>query len=321
MIIALFALSVAMIVGGLLAAVLGWDIVLVERGWTMVIAGTVTAASGAVLLGITAAVSKLKKIQLELMRLHTGLSEAEPAALPSPSGLSLAALAGGLFGAAGALGAKEGQAKKTKEEPESQPVLPLFGDVDRFEREGESALASEGLEETRAEVDRSSDAFGTPFEPRISAVSGTPFESEKPTTEADVPAAKVPDFLFANRYRETLYTETSISETDEGLYVSEQTVQAFEPEFEEAEQPVDQGGAPEPEAVAEPEPVEPTPPLAPRSTAAVIGTYNSGDNKYVMFADGSIEAETPQGMFTFTSLDELKEFIASGGESNQKPAI
>ena len=47
---------------------------------------------------------------------------------------------------------------------------------------------------------------------------------------------------------------------------------------------------------------------------AVIGTYNSGDNKYVMFSDGSIEAETPQGFFRFASLDELKEFIAAGGE-------
>ena len=42
----------------------------------------------------------------------------------------------------------------------------------------------------------------------------------------------------------------------------------------------------------------------------VVGTYNSGDNKYVMFSDGSIEAQTPSGVFRFGSLDELKEFIA-----------
>ncbi len=33
-----------------------------------------------------------------------------------------------------------------------------------------------------------------------------------------------------------------------------------------------------------------------------------------MFSDGSIEAETPNGRFRFASLDELKEFIAAGGE-------
>ena len=50
--------------------------------------------------------------------------------------------------------------------------------------------------------------------------------------------------------------------------------------------------------------------------AVVVGTYKSGDNKYVMFSDGSIEAQTPSGVFHFSSLDELKEFIAAGGEGN-----
>lgn len=48
--------------------------------------------------------------------------------------------------------------------------------------------------------------------------------------------------------------------------------------------------------------------------ASVIGTYSSGGNGYVMFSDGSIEAETPRGRYRFGSLDELKAFIAAGGE-------
>jgi hypothetical protein len=39
-----------------------------------------------------------------------------------------------------------------------------------------------------------------------------------------------------------------------------------------------------------------------------------------MFSDGSIEAETPNGVFRFASLDELKDFIASGGEGAAAPA-
>jgi hypothetical protein len=39
-----------------------------------------------------------------------------------------------------------------------------------------------------------------------------------------------------------------------------------------------------------------------------------------MFSDGSIEADTPNGVFRFASLDELKDFIASGGESGATPA-
>jgi hypothetical protein len=52
----------------------------------------------------------------------------------------------------------------------------------------------------------------------------------------------------------------------------------------------------------------------------VIGTYASGSNNYVMFSDGSIEADTPAGVFRFASLEELKEFIASGGENLQPGA-
>ncbi len=65
---------------------------------------------------------------------------------------------------------------------------------------------------------------------------------------------------------------------------------------------------------AQPSKALPTPAL-PAVKSTVIGTYTSGGNRYVMFADGSIEAETPDGTFTFSSLDELKEFIAAGGES------
>lgn len=69
--------------------------------------------------------------------------------------------------------------------------------------------------------------------------------------------------------------------------------------------------APEPEVAREPEP-EPQEPAEERS---IIGTYESGGNTYTMYADGSIDADTPDGNYHFGSLDELKTFIAEGGES------
>lgn len=54
---------------------------------------------------------------------------------------------------------------------------------------------------------------------------------------------------------------------------------------------------------------------ASRPEATVVGTYSSGGNTYVMYSDGSIQAQTPTGLYRFDSLDELKAFIASGGES------
>ena len=78
-----------------------------------------------------------------------------------------------------------------------------------------------------------------------------------------------------------------------------------EPDLEPA--PIQPDLEEEPEEESVPESSEP---------ATVVGTYNSGDNKYVMFSDGSIEAQTPSGVFRFKSLDELKEFIAAGGEGD-----
>ncbi len=40
----------------------------------------------------------------------------------------------------------------------------------------------------------------------------------------------------------------------------------------------------------------------------------SGANRYTMYSDGSIEAETPDGRFVFGSLEEFRGFIASAGE-------
>jgi hypothetical protein len=46
-----------------------------------------------------------------------------------------------------------------------------------------------------------------------------------------------------------------------------------------------------------------------RLEAKVIGRYTSGDTNYVMFSDGSIEAQTPDGAMRFGSLIELRRFV------------
>jgi hypothetical protein len=58
--------------------------------------------------------------------------------------------------------------------------------------------------------------------------------------------------------------------------------------------------------------VTPTPSSEP---PAIVGRYESGGNAYTMYADGSIIADTPSGQIRFNSLDELKTFVSSGGES------
>jgi hypothetical protein len=138
---------------------------------------------------------------------------------------------------------------------------------------------------------------------------------------------KVPDFLLAERARDA----------DEGPYVNDGDINIYDRSTDEpALEPRDLDefdGRPEPlaetasERTPEPEPEhEPAAMESDREAeeagsdeahpATVVGTYNSGDNRYVMFSDGSIEAQTPSGVFRFQSLDELKEFIAAGGEGS-----
>jgi hypothetical protein len=50
----------------------------------------------------------------------------------------------------------------------------------------------------------------------------------------------------------------------------------------------------------------------PAAEPAVIGRYTSGNTTYVMFADGSIEAETPTGVLHFASLADLKIYVEGG---------
>ena len=71
---------------------------------------------------------------------------------------------------------------------------------------------------------------------------------------------------------------------------------------------------PEPETFdAEPEPAD-HPTVSAReapSDSAVIGRYESEGTSYVMYADGSIDAQSAAGVYRFASMAELKAFIES----------
>ncbi|MBD2748090.1 hypothetical protein IC232_15445 [Microvirga sp. BT688] len=323
MIIALLTLALAMILGGLLAAFFGWDIVLVERGWTMVIAGSITAASGALLLGIAAAVSKLAKIEKRLFERQArsagdefGLGHRAPGALAG------AGLVGGLA-AAEAAGAFEERTDEDRAD-ESQSTLPLFEEQERPEQDEPQDKPTVSTAEWPEQRDA---APVIPFPPRT-----TPVDLHAPDEqEQDL---KVPDFLLADRHRND---EDAHFVAEPGL-----DIDRLEPEDDVKPEGQDRDRGDEPlEAVSdvesEREPQWDREPAAAEtdqeafaedeassgeeSPATIIGTYNSGDNKYVMFSDGSIEALTPSGTFRFHSLDELKEFIAAGGEGNSSASL
>lgn len=226
MVFALYIVALAMVAGGLSAIYLGSDIIVMERGWTMVISGAVIAAAGALLAGVATAVARLQAIEHEFAVLRDRLARSD-------------------FDAATAQLAAPSRNGPTREA-------------------GAPTIGAAGLSAPRFEI---------PPEPRL---------GEMPVAAAPPPPAPAP-----------AAHEADLIEAEGGKAAV--------------------GG--QPGTAALPEPAEAA------SAATVVGTYNSGGNFYIMYSDGSIEAETPAGKFRFISLDELKDFIAAGGDkAKARPA-
>ncbi|GEO99061.1 hypothetical protein [Methylobacterium haplocladii] len=303
MVIALFALSLVMIVGGAAAVVQGFPYVRLESGLAMVIGGTTAASAGALLLGIAAAMLQVKKLaealgQRSTSRVHEpatvsprteSVSVASDQAArapafvePAPIGPERVAVTAGAAGLAGiSLGgmrdllgtgdsrpAVDHAAERTVEvEPQLPNLLPPAPD--------EPIIADEDL-------------FATPDDRPGHGPRAAADEPPEDVTEPD-PA------------QEELALRPSLEETPTPS-VPESVLPAAEDGANPAEPPAARDDDRKPGGLQ------------------VVGTYASGANTYVMFADGTIQADTPRGQFTFQSLDELKEFVDSGGEANARGA-
>ncbi len=67
----------------------------------------------------------------------------------------------------------------------------------------------------------------------------------------------------------------------------------------------------EPEPLLAEQPEAPAPEDRPSSDEGIVGAYQVGDAHFTIFADGSIRARTPDGEYSFASMDELKVYLAS----------
>lgn len=234
MVLVLYVLAGVMAAGGLIAIYSGSDIIVMERGWTMVIAGSVFTACGAVLAGIATAVARLQALHGEFARLSERFGRSQAPSFAPSFAPSL----------------------------DTPPQAPSNG-----ERTNPPPLFA------GPEVKEHRDLDIVP-EPILSAPAASepvagPLPAKETPEKREAPAV-VPD-LDASLFEREAAPETAPAETAKT-------------------------GAAD----------------APPPT--IVGTYNSGGNFYVMYSDGSIEAETPAGKFRFDSLDELKEFIAAGGD-------
>ena len=61
---------------------------------------------------------------------------------------------------------------------------------------------------------------------------------------------------------------------------------------------------------------------APEAPPTLVGRYTSGGASYMIFSDGSIEAETEEGAFKFASMGDFKQFLRSrdiGKDERRRP--
>jgi hypothetical protein len=324
MVIALIVLALAMMAGGVYAMIEGYAIVVLEQGWAMLIGGSAITAGGAVLLGLSFAVLRLGQIRRELVEMRDRLGRAEPA-FPEPPRIDpVAAVSSG----------GTGVALKTTPDPLPPVTNPVEAPL------GPPAIGDELLPPVRPPATppfrggddaASVDMAGLPAFLKPDATKGGPTEPTGGRSGIPKGGVAEPAGGRLTPPAVTVSPAPSLASPPPSPSVPGPLQGSAGPTKAEEDAPfaftdpvVPDTPASEPLAVpTSPGPVssdvaEPTPPAAPDGQeAAVIGTYNSGGNRYVMFSDGSIDAETPDGVFRFQSLDELKAFIASGGEKPQ----
>src|SRR5208283_279346 len=76
---------------------------------------------------------------------------------------------------------------------------------------------------------------------------------------------------------------------------------------EETEEPLNENRAGEIERAIE----------TPEGPPTLIGRYTSGGANYMIFSDGSIEAETDEGAFKFASMGDFKKFLLDRNASKK----
>lgn len=132
--------------------------------------------------------------------------------------------------------------------------------------------------------------------------------SPPPVEPAAAPAEHSVDLNAPVEPASALEPEPQIEEPAPAEPVEEEAVEApAVPEQDEV-----YAEAPSPAHVETPaeEPYTPPPPVEPpMAEPAVIGRYEAEGTAYLMFADGSIEAQSEAGIFRFASMAELKAFI------------
>ena len=336
-------------IGGLLALVgvyaiaSGFPVIEVERGWSMVISGAVLLSGGLIVAALGIVVRTINGLKVgfpaaasvaplvaplaphdEPMLAPPVAAPRAPVFQPTAANERVPAFAVAAPAAAAVLAAGAGYAASLHEpaphaaepephhepKPEAHNLIEPIGHVPVAEHEAavqepasqepafrEPAFREPAVQEPASQVPPPPEPFGQAWhEHDFSA-----FDLDAPHETASVHAPEpAPELPAAPHITEPLFAEDPATEHPE--------IEHHEPAAREPE-PV---AAHVPEPVPEAEPVAEAPSTAPETPPgglSVIGRYDSDGTSYVMYSDGSIEAQSDAGVFRFNSMAELKAFI------------
>jgi hypothetical protein len=289
----LFILGILLTGAGIVAIGFGIPINEFNLGNTLIVAGTTAAAAGLILIGLAAAVDQLSQIAKALRPRAGARPTLQPQAVEQP------------FPAAARPGPFPVQAPIPAPGPPPMPAAPrapVFAAQRVEEDAGELAppepapsfSAIERLRSSLVRADRTPDeaaAVDAEAAPRAAPAAANARAKPAANGAAPVDTLKKPplDFLFRSKAREPQPEPFDAVWPKRGVRRSEEPAAA--------EAPIDR---PSPSEAPGPDETRP---------AAILKSGVVDGMAYTLYADGSIEAQLPQGTVRFGSIAELRSHI------------
>jgi hypothetical protein len=301
----LFILGILLTGAGIVTIGFGIPINEFNLGNTMIVAGTTAGAAGLILIGLAAAVDQLTQIAKALRQRAGARPTTQPQAVEQP------------FPSPVRPGPFPVQAPLQASGPASPPMpaparAPVFAKQRVEERASEPApvepvpeaafSAIERLRSSLARADRkaadTADAEDAPYAPDAPARAAPPAADTRANPAANgaapVETSRKPplDFLFRSKAREPQ------SEPFDAVWPKRGARRSDEPAAAEA--PIDRPSLSDTPFASAPD--ESRPP-------AILKSGVVDGMAYTLYADGSIEAQLPQGTVRFGSIAELRSHI------------
>jgi hypothetical protein len=284
MTLALLIAGIVAVAAGFLSVVYGITIKEFSLGSTLILGGTIGVCSGMLLIGMHAVVQELRGIA---RRLGTAAPSEVRVRPVLPAGLSSPTMTA----------SEAASAEAMQFEPASPASRPPWQDeaAARERQRVEAPVAPEAPAPSAEPPRRRNLLFQSTSRKereRAQAKASDPtLPLEPPATEAAAPSPEVPPASFDDAWPKP-----------ERMRPSEAPLPRRSPRTPFAE------AAPPPE----PPPAPPEPVPAPAAEQPPVTVLKSGvvdGMAYSLYSDGSIEAQMPEGMMRFASIDELRSHL------------